>query len=86
MAPNPDLEIETVVACDNPAELALAKAILEEAGIPYLVEGESIGERLESLNPFPEAWNRTRIAVASDRAAEARAILQPLEDVGETIT
>jgi hypothetical protein len=55
VTPNPDLEIETVLGCDNSAELALAKAMLDEAGIPYLVDGESIGERLESLNPFTNA-------------------------------
>ncbi|HYW42344.1 MAG TPA: DUF2007 domain-containing protein [Bryobacteraceae bacterium] len=86
MTPNPDLEVVTVLECHSPPELALAKATLEEAGIPYYVDGESVGERLEMLSPF--SYPRKRIAVASDREAEARALLEPLKDIdsaGEAI-
>jgi len=71
-----DTTIVTVLESQNPVEIAWAKAALEEAGIDYYVAGEQVGVLAEAISPFIVAV--CRVQVASDRVAEARAILEPM--------
>lgn len=75
---DPDLELVTVLEGNNPLAIALAKTTLQEAGIPFYVLGEEISVRIQVLSPLIHPW--CRIQVARDREAEARALLQPLEE------
>ena len=59
----------------DPAEIAWAKAALAVAGIPFYVAWEKIAVRDEGVSPF--RFSMCRIRVASDRVAQARAILEP---------
>jgi hypothetical protein len=75
-----DLELVTVLECNNAVATALAKATLEEAGIPFCTQGEELGPRMEALSPYFHPW--CRFQVAREREAEARALLRPIEEAG----
>jgi hypothetical protein len=60
------VELTTVFASRGPAMLGLAKAVLESAGIPFVVNGELMsGERDGDL----------QIQVRREQAEEARTLL-----------
>jgi len=54
--------------------IALARGLLEEAGIPFYVSGEEIGARPGMADPFIHPW--CRVLVPRDRETDARALLQ----------
>jgi hypothetical protein len=74
-----ELDIVTVLESQDPVEVAWAKAALDEAGILFYVAGEEIGVLSEAISPF--LTSLCRIQVASDRAAEALSILEPLKEI-----
>ncbi len=74
-----DSELVTVLEIGNSVQLGLAEGTLEEAGIPYLLNGQRFGPTSKTRAfmaftgdvPF-------RLQVARDRAAEAQALLANL--------
>ena len=83
---DPSLELVVVMETNDRLQLAMAKGLLDEAGIPYFVLGQ-IATLIQGVDPFLNKWDR--LQVPRDREAEARAVLEPvLEpvplDAGET--
>jgi hypothetical protein len=72
---NPDLDLVVVLETDQRIQLAMAKGLLEEAGIPFYVLGQ-ITTLINEVDPFLMKW--VRLQVPRDREAEAREILQPV--------
>jgi hypothetical protein len=75
-----ELELEAVLECKDALQLGLARGILEDAGIPYLLNGKTFG-RTSSIRAFT-AFTRDmpfEVQVAKDRAGEARALLAHLK-------
>ena len=68
----PDLELITVMAGNDRLVLALARGLLEDAGIPFYAAGDDIrsGRRTPGTD-----WE---IQVACDREKEAQALLKLL--------
>ena len=77
--PQPDLELVAVFECNDPVAMAFAKTVLEEAGIAFCVEGGEAGANRDILSPFSRPSRR--LVVARDCEAEARTLLQPLEEI-----
>ncbi len=71
----------TVFSTGNPALLAMAKSILEEAAIVYLAKGEGLQNLFAagSIGGYNPALGPVEIQVAAEFASEARALLQELE-------
>jgi hypothetical protein len=75
-APDSALELVTVLECDSSVSVSLAQGTLDEAGIPYLINGLPWGPLMEyrpSIADVP-----CRIQVAKDKADQARVLLEPL--------
>lgn len=75
---DPNMELVVVFETDEAFALALAKGLLEEAGIPYgILNG--ISTLVQDVDPMLHKW--IKLQVARDREAEARelisAMLQP---------
>ena len=64
-----------VLDTPDPVLIAFAKDVLKEVGIPFYAQGEEIAPRMEALNAIPFC----RIEVPADCAAEARALLEEIE-------
>jgi len=84
MSPSdPDLNLVVVLETNDPFALALAKGVLEEAGIPYFGLNE-ITRLVNDVDPMLRKW--VRLQVARDREAEARdllaSLLQPVPGYG----
>ena len=62
----------------SPVVIALAKSLLDEAGIPFFTMDRSIAPRQESGN-FLGFWT---LRVPREREGEAREILRSLEEEG----
>jgi hypothetical protein len=75
-AGNEDLEVLIRTGIRDPFATALAKKLFEEAGIPYFTMDQTTSARrdVESLS-----WWWT-VRVPRDREAEAREILQSIEE------
>ncbi|GEM_PF-3786022 len=75
-----ELELETIFRCKNALDLGLVRGILEDAGIPYLLNGQRFGP-VTSIRAFPALTGDTpfEVQVARDRAAEARALVARLK-------
>ncbi len=71
--PSPNLELVRVLEGNNVVAESLAKTSLQDAGIPYYVEGEEIGVSMSCIDPHIYRW--WAIQVARDHEAQARAIL-----------
>jgi hypothetical protein len=71
--PTPNLELVRVLEGNNFVVHSLAKSALEQAGIPYYVEGEEIGVSMSGIDPHLYRW--WAIQVARDHEPQARAIL-----------
>lgn len=65
----------TVLRRTDPGVLALAKSLLDGAGIEFFIVGETIG----GLYPGPVGPYTPEVRVAAKRAAEARALLKELD-------
>ncbi len=75
-----ELELETILQCKDALELGLARGILENAGIPYLLRGQRFGPT-SSVRAFPALTGDApfEVQVAKDRAGEARALVAQLK-------
>jgi Putative prokaryotic signal transducing protein len=69
----PSMDLVVVLETSDRVQAALAKGVLEEAGIPYYVLGQ-IATLVTDVDPFTRKL--ARIQVARDREAEARELLQ----------
>lgn len=64
----------TVFASQNNVLIAMAKSLLEDAGIEYFVKGED----LHSLLNYGDVIGPTEIQVANEDAEDAKKILEEL--------
>ena len=71
----------TVLESSDPALLALAKSLLDDAGIPYFAKGEGVQD-LFGVGRFGTGFNPVtgpiELQVSAGDASEARAILLEL--------
>ncbi len=72
---NPELDLAVVLETNDGIQLALAKGLLEDAGMPFFVLGQ-IATLVTDVDPFMHKW--VQVQVPSDREAEARDILEPV--------
>jgi len=73
---DPKLGLTVVLETDDGFRVAMAKGLLEQAGIPFFVLGQ-ITRLVNDVDPFLRKW--VRVQVPSDREAEARELLEELE-------
>jgi Putative prokaryotic signal transducing protein len=69
------MDLVVVLETYNQIQLAMAKGLLEEAEIPFWVEGR-ITTLVNDVDPF--LHKPLRLQVPADRAAEAREVLEML--------
>jgi hypothetical protein len=72
---DPSLELVEVLETNDGVQLAMAKGMLEDAGIPFFLLGR-ITTLIQDVDPFLHKW--VRIQIPRDREAEARELLEPL--------
>jgi hypothetical protein len=72
---DPTLGLVVVLETNDQIQLALAKGLLEEAGIPFFILGQ-IAILIQDLDPFLNKW--VRVQVPRDREAEARELMADL--------
>jgi hypothetical protein len=73
---NPGLTLVTVLEGSDPMVFTLAQGSLEDAGIPFIIVPDQFSGHVPAVSlPF----QTRRIQVASDREAEARALLERLQ-------
>ena len=72
---DPALELVVVLETNNGIQLALARGLLRDAGIPFFVLGQ-IATLVQDVDPFLRKW--VRLQVPKDREVEARELLEPL--------
>lgn len=72
-APSPDLELVRVLEGNNQIAAAVAKMFLEQAGIPFYMEGEEVAVTMTGGDPHIHRW--WGVQVARDHEAEARKLL-----------
>lgn len=80
IAPN---ELVTVYTTGNAALIAIAKSILEDAGIPYFAKGEGLQDLFGAGRlgvGFNSAIGPVEIQVAGKNFEEARMLLQELDE------
>ncbi|MCC6419705.1 MAG: DUF2007 domain-containing protein [Gemmataceae bacterium] len=70
---DPTLELVVVLETNDRVELAMAKGMLDEAGIPYYVLGQ-IATLIQDVDAYLRKW--VRLQVPRDREAEARELLE----------
>ena len=70
---DPDLELVVVLETSDRVLLAMAKGLLEDAGIPLFVLGQ-IATLVQDVDGFLHKW--VRLQVPRDREAEARELLE----------
>ena len=71
---DPALGLVVVLETNDRIQLALAKGLLEDAGIPFFVLGQIV-TLIQDLDPFLHKW--VRVQVPRDREVEARELLEP---------
>lgn len=71
--PSPDLELVRVLEGNNQIVEAVAKMVLEEAGIPFYMEGQEVAVSMAGIDPHIHRW--WGVQVARDHEAEARKLL-----------
>ncbi len=72
---DPTIGLVVVLETNDPIQLALAKGLLEDAGIPYFALGQ-IATLVTDVDPF--LHKTVRVQVPRDREAEARELLEQL--------
>jgi len=72
---DPTLDLVVVLETNDPVQLAMAKGLLEDAGIPFFVLGQ-IATLVQDVDGFLHKW--VRVQVPRDREADARELLQEL--------
>lgn len=79
---DPSMDLVVVLETNNRVQLALAKGLLEDAGIPFFVLGQITG-LVNDVDGFTHKWSK--LQVARDSEAEARELLeQVLQPVADT--
>jgi hypothetical protein len=73
---DPTLGLVVVLETNDRVQLAMAKGLLEEAGIPFFVLGQ-IATLVQDVDGFLNKW--LRVQVPRDREAEARELLAEIE-------
>ena len=71
----PLLGLVVVLETSDRVQLALAKGLLEDAGIPFFALGQ-IATLVQDVDPFLHKW--VRVQVPRDREAEVRELLEQL--------
>ncbi len=75
--------MDTVVVLEttDQTEILLAKSILDDAGIPYLVQGEGIRNLfgLGGLTPQNPISGPILLKVSAEQAEDAKQLLEPRE-------
>jgi hypothetical protein len=64
-----------VLETNDPIQLAMAKGLLEDAGIPFFILGQ-IATLVTDVDGFLHKW--VRVQVPRDREAEAKELLEEL--------
>lgn len=72
---DPTLGLVVVLESNDRVQLALAKGLLEDAGIPFFVLGQ-IATLVQDVDGFLHKW--VRVQVPRDRETEARELLEGL--------
>ncbi len=72
---DPALELVVVLETSDRVQLAMAKGLLEDKGIPLFVLGQ-IATLVQDVDGFLRKW--VRLQVPRDREAEARELLEQL--------
>jgi len=72
---DPTLDLVVVLETNDRIQLAMAKGLLENAGIPLFVLGQ-IATLVQDVDGFLRKW--VRLQVPRDREAEARELLEQL--------
>jgi hypothetical protein len=72
---DPSLDLVEVLATNDRVQLAMAKGLLEDAGIPFFVLGQ-IATLIQDVDAFLHKW--VRVQVPRDREVEARELLDCL--------
>jgi hypothetical protein len=75
---DPELELVVVLETNDRVQLAMAKGLLENAGIPFFVLGQ-IATLIQDVDGFLRKW--VRLQVPRNREAEARELLESLHVV-----
>jgi hypothetical protein len=73
---DPTLDLVVVLETSDRVQLALAKGLLEDAGIPFFVLGQ-ITTLVNDIDGFLHKW--CRLQVPRDREAQARELLESME-------
>jgi hypothetical protein len=73
---DPQIGLVVVMETNDGIHLAMAKGLLEDAGIPFFVLGQ-ITTLVTDVDGFLHKW--VRVQVPRDREAEAREVLEALE-------
>ncbi len=72
---DPALDLVVVFETNDRIQLAMAKGLLEDTGIPLFALGQ-IATLVQDVDPFLHKW--VRLQVPRDREADARELLQTL--------
>ena len=75
MAAGKPNDLVVVLETNNQIQLAMAKGLLEDAGIPFYVLGR-ITTLVNDVDPLLNKW--LRVQVPRDREAEAKELIEPL--------
>jgi hypothetical protein len=80
---DPNLGLVVVLETNDRIQLALAKGMLDEAGIPFYILGQ-IATLIQDVDGFLHKW--VRVQVPRDREVEAREILAEMvvQEPGES--
>ena len=74
--PDSATRLVVVLETNDQIQLAMAKGLLEDAGIPLFVQGQ-LATLYQSVDGFLRKW--VRLQVPEDRAAEAKDLLEQLK-------
>jgi hypothetical protein len=72
---DPDMDLVVVLETNDRVKAAMARGVLDEAGIPYFVLGQ-ITTLVNDVDPSLGKW--VRFQVARDREAEAKELLEQM--------
>jgi hypothetical protein len=72
---DPTIDLVVVLETNDGIQLAMAKGLLEDAGIPFFLLGQ-IASLVQDVDGFLHKW--VRVQVPHDREAEARELLEEL--------
>ena len=72
----PVVDLDVVLETNNRIQLAMAKGLLEDAGIPFFVSGQ-IATLVQDVDAFLHKW--IQLQVPRSREVEARELLELLQ-------